>query len=79
MAENTRSHHGKRTGSECRAQWIGSDHPLLRNPAVWDEQDDTLLMKLVEGKDVRAGEVNWTAVAEEFEVRSSPLPVEPIS
>lgn len=68
MSEGTRSHHGKRSAQECKVQWIGTDHPVLRDPATWEDEEDKLLIDLVGDSDVRTGGVDWVDIAKEFKV-----------
>lgn len=68
MAESSRSHHGKRSAQEYKVQWLGVDHPQLKIPGVWTEEEDEMLSNLVGDRDVRAGEVDWVEISREFKV-----------
>lgn len=69
MSEISRSALGKRTAQECKVRWIGNDHPDLRDPAMWDDDEDNLLRNLVGDRDVRGGDVDWVVLARQFKAR----------
>ena len=76
MSEVARSALGKRTAQECKVQWIGNDHPDLRDPTIWDDSEDELLRSLIGDRAVRGGDVDWVELAAQFKVRYS-FPDEP--
>lgn len=56
-------------------QWLGNDHPDLRDPTIWDDEDDDVLRDLVGDRDVRGGDVDWVEVAAQFKVRCNLPPM----
>lgn len=56
-------------------QWLGSDHPDLRDRTIWDDEDDDVLRDLVGDRDVRGGDVDWVEVAAQFKVRRNLPPM----
>jgi len=69
MSEVARSTLGKRTAQECKVQWIGNDHPSLRDMATWDHDEDELLRDLIGDRNVRSGDVDWVELAAQFKAR----------
>jgi hypothetical protein len=68
VSESSRSLFGKRSAQECKVQWVGADHPSLKNPADWDGGEDEQLKALVGGRNVKDGEVDWGQLSTHFNV-----------
>ena len=65
---STTSHGAVRTARDCKVQWLGSDRPSLNKSNDWSSNEDGIIEEFIEGKDVRAGEVDWVELAKLLDV-----------